>query len=189
MAIIGLFAVLALYEWFSICFSSEKSPLCKISWLVIGSTYIAAGCYAFWLIDVYAYHALLSISLLISIFAYDIGAYFVGSTLGGPKLCPAISPAKTWSGFIGGTTLCTMTVYFLLEIYDPSYSPAGTIASGLIVSVLAQAGDLLESWTKRSFNIKDSGHLIPGHGGVLDRIDSCLMVSIAVALYIYVLGL
>ena len=112
----------------------------------------------------------------------DIMAYFTGRAVGGPKLCPAVSPKKTWSGAVGGT-LCAMGVaYFLPRIVGVLstdviastvrvVNPLNLAAIGLMLSVLAQVGDLLESWIKRRFGAKDASHLIPGHGGVMDRLD------------------
>jgi phosphatidate cytidylyltransferase len=112
----------------------------------------------------------------------DIMAYFTGRALGGPKLCPAISPKKTWSGAVGGT-VCATAMAVLLPRILLAIAPAesavaiklvhpGTLAVlGALLSVLAQLGDLLESWIKRRFGAKDASHLIPGHGGVMDRLD------------------
>ncbi|MEJ2374713.1 MAG: phosphatidate cytidylyltransferase [Pseudolabrys sp.] len=104
------------------------------------------------------------------VWSTDIFAYFAGRAIGGPKLAPAISPKKTWSGAIAGAlgaTLVAALVAGLLGSLD-----IGTIAIvALLLSVIAQLGDLLESWVKRHFGAKDSSHLIPGHGGVMDRLD------------------
>lgn len=120
----------------------------------------------------------------------DIAAYFVGRTLGGPRLWPAISPKKTWSGAIGGTLCATAIAFFLPRIVGAL--PTDAFASalhvveppvlaviGLLLSVLAQLGDLLESWIKRRFGAKDASHLIPGHGGVMDRLDGFWAAALA----------
>ena len=100
----------------------------------------------------------------------DVMAYFTGHAVGGPKLCPAVSPKKTWSGAVGGT-LCATAVAFALSRAAAVGNPANLALIGLMLSVLAQVGDLLESWIKRRFGAKDASHLIPGHGGVMDRLD------------------
>ncbi len=107
----------------------------------------------------------------------DIGAYFVGRTLGGPKLWPRISPKKTWSGFIGGVTIGTLGAVLVANLAagllgTPWYGGIGLFALSLVAALLSQGGDLLESAMKRRFDVKDSSHLIPGHGGVMDRLDS-----------------
>ena len=104
------------------------------------------------------------------VWSTDILAYFVGRAIGGPKLAPAISPGKTWSGAIGGTVsgilAGVLVVYFAGESLSPWH---GLIAA--VLSVGSQIGDLFESWIKRRFGVKDSSRLIPGHGGVMDRVD------------------
>ncbi|MBD24718.1 MAG: phosphatidate cytidylyltransferase [Candidatus Marinimicrobia bacterium] len=108
--------------------------------------------------------------LLAIVWATDIGAYAIGRTIGGPKLAPSISPNKTWSGAIGGVIAAVVAASALLWGYDLI---ANFVLGGLaaIISVISQSGDLLESRLKRHFRVKDSGNLIPGHGGVMDRFD------------------
>lgn len=108
------------------------------------------------------------------VWATDIAAYFVGRSLGGPKLWPRVSPNKTWSGFCGGLlagTLSGVAVVVLMQ-GATAYFPWGVVAFfSAIASVLSQGGDLAESALKRHFGVKDSSFLIPGHGGVMDRLD------------------
>lgn len=111
----------------------------------------------------------------------DIGAYFVGRAFGKRKLIPAVSPGKTiagaWGGLLASVIISWLYVrYVLRPTTHLSMSDASVIAFGIIVSVAAQLGDLVESLLKREAGVKDSSHLIPGHGGVLDRIDSLLFV-------------
>lgn len=121
----------------------------------------------------------LIIWLLSIVWATDVGAYLFGSLLKGPKLAPRLSPHKTWAGFMGGI-LAALCVGWSLQkkmgsYFQPPFSPLGLI---LILSVAAHLGDLLESMFKRYFGVKDTGHIIPGHGGLLDRLDSLLLVAI-----------
>jgi phosphatidate cytidylyltransferase len=111
--------------------------------------------------------------LLATVWATDSGAFLTGRWLGGPKLAPVISPAKTWSGFFGGL-LGAALVAAAAGALGLIPSSGRFIALGLAVSLVAQGGDLLESRFKRHFEVKDSGTIIPGHGGVLDRLDSLL---------------
>ncbi len=122
--------------------------------------------------------------VLAVVIATDVGAYFSGRTIGGPKIAPKISPSKTWAGLIGGAMLAGLVSagFFLYNVGEIRFSPmvAVAFAIGVVLAVLAQAGDFLESWLKRRAGVKDSSNLIPGHGGVFDRIDGMLPVAIAV---------
>jgi phosphatidate cytidylyltransferase len=115
------------------------------------------------------------------VWASDIGAYAFGRLIGGPKLAPALSPNKTWAGAIGGLA-SAMVVGQLAAAFFAGDPPAVLFAISAFVAIAAQVGDLIESFAKRCFNVKDSGGLIPGHGGLLDRLDSLLLASLALAL-------
>jgi phosphatidate cytidylyltransferase len=110
----------------------------------------------------------------------DIGAYFVGRALGGPKLVPWISPNKTWAGAIGGL-LASVLVALVVAKMAALTSLFVLAMVAVVLSVLAQAGDLFESFLKRRFDAKDSSHLIPGHGGLMDRLDGFVTASVAAA--------
>ena len=108
----------------------------------------------------------------------DIGAYFVGRVLGGPKLLPRVSPNKTWAGAIGGL-LASVVVAVVVAKMAALTSLFALAMLAVVLSVLAQAGDLFESFLKRRFDAKDSSHLIPGHGGLMDRLDGFVTASVA----------
>jgi phosphatidate cytidylyltransferase len=111
----------------------------------------------------------------------DTMAFVVGRTLGGPKLWPAVSPNKTWSGFLGGVgSSALLSAMFAMMV--PGASSVTLAAVGLALAVIAQAGDLAESALKRRFNVKDASQIIPGHGGVMDRMDGVVTVAIAAGL-------
>ena len=111
------------------------------------------------------------IVLLFSIvWTTDVLGYFAGRAFGGPKLWPSVSPKKTWSGAICGT-VGAVVVALLVAAQFGSFDRIAIIAVALLLSIMAQAGDLFESWVKRQFDAKDSSHIIPGHGGVMDRLD------------------
>lgn len=113
--------------------------------------------------------------------ATDIFAYFAGRSIGGPKLAPKISPNKTWAGLIGGmvgASFCGWAVAWYFQLGTPF------LWIGASMGLVAQLGDLYESWEKRRAGIKDSGSLIPGHGGVLDRLDGLLAVAVAVMIIV-----
>lgn len=105
------------------------------------------------------------------VWATDILAYFVGRSVGGPKLAPAISPGKTWSGALGGTIAAVLAGLGLAYGLASPLSLTAFAGLTLLLSVMSQMGDLFESWIKRRFGVKDSSNLIPGHGGVMDRVD------------------
>lgn len=119
--------------------------------------------------------------LFLLVWATDIGAYAAGRTIGGPLLMPTISPKKTWAGLLGGMVSAMMAGAGVALLSGLSTLPALIIGSAAL-AVIAQAGDLLESWVKRRWDVKDSSAIIPGHGGVLDRVDGLLAAAIAVAL-------
>jgi len=111
----------------------------------------------------------------------DIAAYFIGRAAGGPKLVPQVSPNKTWSGAIGGTLAAVVVALVLAK----AAALAGLFAIAMlaiVLSVSAQAGDVFESFLKRRFGAKDSGHLIPGHGGLMDRLDGFVTASVVATL-------
>ncbi len=119
--------------------------------------------------------------VLATVWATDIAAYAVGRTVGGPRLAPRISPAKTWSGLAGGTVAAAIVGYAANLVMGGSHWLAFSTI-GAVLAIVEQAGDLAESYAKRRFGAKDSGSLIPGHVGLLDRLDGLLAVVIAVIL-------
>lgn len=119
--------------------------------------------------------------MFILIWINDTGAYCFGSTLGKNKLFPRLSPKKSWEGFIGGLGCCIASGFAFSYIIDGVMPMWGWMLFGAVVSLLSTWGDLFESLLKRTFGIKDSGKIIPGHGGILDRIDSLLFVAMGTA--------
>ncbi len=125
--------------------------------------------------------------LLVVVWATDIAAYFVGRTLGGPRLAPRISPGKTWSGLIGGVIGAAGLGWLVaFALFGTTHLASALGAAGLAIS--AQAGDLFESALKRHFAVKDSSGLIPGHGGLLDRIDGLLLAAPLLAMGLTFMG-
>ncbi|MEK6733974.1 MAG: phosphatidate cytidylyltransferase [Pseudomonadota bacterium] len=161
-------------EWYNITYHQ------KTSFRIFGGLYILLSCLSLlWIID--QHHIVNNtikfngvntvMSIFVIVWANDVGGYIFGRTFGGKLLCPKISPNKTWAGFFGGVIFAILISPFLGE---------GMGAAG-IAAMIASLGDLLESWTKRKCKVKDSGQLIPGHGGLLDRVDGVLLLSIVVA--------
>ncbi len=124
--------------------------------------------------------------MVLAVWAFDTAAYVFGSRWGRRRFLVHLSPSKTWTGVVGGT-LGAVAVS-AVTLWAVGQSPLGGLALGLLVSVAAQAGDLAESMLKRAAAAKDSGRLIPGHGGMLDRIDSLLFAAPAVYVYVVFLG-
>jgi phosphatidate cytidylyltransferase len=124
----------------------------------------------------------LVLTLVVIIAATDIGAYFTGKRFGKHKLAPVISPNKTWEGLSGGVFFAMVAAAIMIPYSMPVYSMFGV---GISIALLAQTGDLFESWVKRKAGAKDSGFLIPGHGGLLDRFDGYLLTAPAFALMVY----
>ena len=131
--------------------------------------------------------SILLIWLIASVVATDTGAYIAGRSIGGPKLAPRISPNKTWAGLFGGM-VASAAVGGICGVLVEGADPIKLVVLGAAVAVVGQLGDLLESFFKRRFGVKDSGRLIPGHGGVLDRLDGHMMVITVMAVVVLVSG-
>lgn len=158
-------------------------------WTVWGSAYIAFPVASFLWLRGLPEGKTLSFLMLFYIWATDIGAYLAGRSIGGAKLAPAISPNKTWAGLFGGMA-CAAVVGFLAGIVTNLNASAFLLAfTGALIAVVGQAGDISESWVKRHFGVKDSGNLIPGHGGLLDRLDGFLAACPFFCLIIWMAGL
>ena len=123
---------------------------------------------------------IITIWLVLIIWFTDIFAYFTGKTLGGPKIFPKVSPKKTWSGFIGGLIGAGIASFLVQSYFNIPEFAWRLIALALFVSAIGQLGDALESSIKRQFDVKDSGSLIPGHGGLFDRLDAFLVAAPAI---------
>ncbi len=157
-------------------------------WQAAGVLYLGLPALAIIALRDFAPHgAWVLIGLFLIVWATDTGALVCGNLIGGPRLAPVLSPNKTWAGAIGGiVSAAVVEAVFLLIL-------GGHVALGALfgaaMAVIAHVGDLFESWTKRCFHVKDSGSMIPGHGGVLDRIDSTLATLVALAVLVLVLKL
>jgi phosphatidate cytidylyltransferase len=153
---------------------------------LLGVAWIALGLGSLLLLrDVPEHGRLAVFTLLIAVFADDTFAYLVGRLVGRHKLAPALSPGKTWEGFVAGTLAAIAVAFFALYEQDFLTIPE-SIVFGAAIALAGAAGDLFESALKRDLQVKDSGQLLGGHGGMLDRIDSLLFASVAA--YFVILG-
>ena len=152
------------------------SPRFRI-WMAAGVLYAGSLLVACVLLRADASHGFLTIAFLFAIvWTTDILGYFVGRLVGGPKLWPRVSPKKTWSGAIGGG-FAAMAAGLAVAHYAYAANPLAVAGLALLLSAASQAGDLLESAIKRRFGVKDAGHVIPGHGGIMDRLDGFLAAA------------
>ncbi|MBQ6202952.1 MAG: phosphatidate cytidylyltransferase [Prevotella sp.] len=193
-----------IYLFISELYLKQKNPIQDWAYTMLSQLYVALP---FSMINVLsfqadplsgqiAYHWLLPMSVFIFLWANDTGAYCAGSLFGRHKLFPRVSPGKTWEGSIGGAVIVLIIAavisYFAgsdasLSTLNAQLSTLKWIGLGLVVVFFGTWGDLVESLFKRTLGIKDSGNILPGHGGMLDRFDSSLMAIPAAVIYLYTL--
>lgn len=179
--ILGLVISLGLLgEWVRLLRGIQFSFTLKLCLGVGGTAYL--GVALAWILNQLSQPAgcRLIMGLLFLVWAIDTSAFFGGKFFKGPKLAPSISPHKTWSGFISGMIAGLSLGSLLIGSFFPS---TFTLSGVALLSLMAQGGDLLESQVKRWSHVKDSSSLIPGHGGLLDRLDSFLALAVALALW------
>ena len=186
-----------IYLFVSELYTKNKNAVHDLSYTMLGQMYVALPLS---MINVLAFRTatdgnihfyyLLPLSVFIFLWTSDTGAYCVGSLFGKHKLFPRISPAKSWEGSIGGGVL-VLVAAFLVSLLDQNHGNLSGLNTlqwlglGLVVTISGTWGDLVESLIKRTLGIKDSGTILPGHGGMLDRFDSSLLAIPASAVYIY----
>ncbi len=212
---VAIVAIIVLWEWCSLAFALTVYPLRRIAWVAAGLIYIGVAAFLLNYVRSTSGSVLQVGYLVLLVIGVDVGAYFFGRRIGGPKIAPAISPSKTWAGLVGGAiTAAAISALigwswpsglceFYYRAFEPQLSasvfsfdsrchlPVPTIAQllptalviGSLVAVVAQSGDFFESWMKRKAGVKDSGNLLPGHGGVFDRVDGLLALAFVVGVY------
>ncbi len=167
-------------EWYNII------PSMQPKWRLFGIAYITT--------PIIAALALRDLSLaallypIIMVIATDCGAFFAGRTIGGPKIYPSISPNKTWAGLAGGAAASALVAALFISYVPFPEQIWSAILIGIIIAVIAQAGDFFESHLKRQKGLKDSGQMLPGHGGLLDRLDGYIFVLPAYLLYLIIMA-
>jgi phosphatidate cytidylyltransferase len=170
----ALCAPIMIGEWFRL---TRGRPAARVAAVLYS---IAALLALLWLRHQPAHGRETILWILACVWATDIGAYFIGSFAGGAKLAPSISPSKTWSGLVGGMCFSAVVSAACGLVFNAGETLMLALI-GIAIAVVAQAGDLLESAAKRQAGVKDSGNLIPGHGGVLDRIDGLIAALVLIA--------
>jgi phosphatidate cytidylyltransferase len=201
-AFVALLACGVIFEWNKLIERFGLSGFAETLWFFAGVLYVGGAAYAMMVVrngrqvlpldpaqSGYAPLVVL-VGFILPVIAVDVGAYFAGRAIGGPKIAPKISPAKTWAGLIGGALLAGLVgVVVELTDFGPAAAPGtsalaigAALVGGVLIAVLAQAGDFFESWMKRRAGVKDSGALIPGHGGLFDRLDGFIAVFFALFL-------
>lgn len=161
-----------------IVFSRNRFDLFQMAYLLVGALYIGYG-FSFMMKTIWEPHGLaLSLLVIFVTWANDSGAYFVGRKWGKRKLWPEISPNKTIEGALGGVFFGVLTSIAMFQAFPELGEWSAALLMGVVVTVVGQIGDLVESALKRSTGVKDSGTILPGHGGVLDRFDSLLYTFI-----------
>lgn len=187
---------LMMYLLISELYKKQKDPVQNWAYGMMSQMYIALG---FSMLNVLAYHTtgsesipqyqpILPLSIFIFTWINDTGAYCTGMLFGKHRLFERISPKKSWEGSIGGAIFCIIAANVMSHFFT-FLSVAEWIGLGLTVVVFGTWGDLTESLLKRTLGIKDSGSILPGHGGMLDRFDSTLMAVPAAVVYLYILSL
>lgn len=203
-AFVALVALGVYFEFQRLVRGFETRSGVVVLWLVGGFVYVGLGAAMLALLGMSAqWGRLLLLAVIAGVIGTDVGAYFAGRTIGGPKIAPRISPSKTWAGLGGGMVGASAMLLLVAWLSLPAQrggttgeghllfeTPFASMADALmpcliagpVMAVLAQSGDFFESWLKRRAGVKDSGRLIPGHGGLFDRVDGMLAV-------LFVLGL
>ena len=193
------YLVTLIYLMVSELYLKQEDPVHDWAYTMMSQLYIALP---FSMLNVLAFQSdaegvhyvwTLPLSVFVFLWINDTGAYLCGSLLGKHKLFPRISPGKSWEGSIGGGILVMIVAvlgWYLLEQYEQNalgLSALEWAGLGLVIVIFGTWGDLVESLFKRTLGIKDSGHILPGHGGMLDRFDSSLMAIPAAVVYLYTL--
>ena len=194
-AFVALVALGVLWEWWGLVSRMSQDAIARLLWISAALIYVSIASVTLWALreNRGIFPVLLTLGTVI---ATDVGAYSAGRTFGGPKIAAKISPSKTWSGLAGGmlaagAMLGSFLIYSAYHADSPSYDDVSDLtyavmglALGSIAAIIAQAGDFFESWLKRRANVKDSGSLIPGHGGLFDRVDGLLAVCFVTGLFL-----
>ena len=184
------YLLLIAYTFIRELYKKAGSPLDNLAYFALSQLYAALPFALLNILSTFgpeAYNYIMPLSIFIFLWCSDSGAYFVGSAIGRHRLFERISPKKSWEGSIGGGVLALVAAY-VLSIYYPMLGTLEWLGMAAVVVVAGTWGDLIESCMKREMGIKDSGNILPGHGGILDRFDSAILAIPSVVIYLYILG-
>lgn len=185
-ALILLISIIVAFEWSNMIQKMPHEKSLK-SWYLIGVLYIYIPSFAMIAIRHMEGGMIITLWYMLTIWSSDTTAYFVGKTIQGKKLCPSISPTKTYSGMLGGlcggVTISLLLYHSISAVKNISWLHFMILA--IITTLISQISDLLESAIKRKCGVKDSGSLIPGHGGVMDRTDSLVLTAPFIMIVVY----
>lgn len=188
LAFVAAIAAGVLWEWAQLVQGFTRSAPAKALWMIGGVAYIGVAAATLMALRTVNPGPELALQVVGMVVATDIGAYFAGRAIGGPKIAPRISPSKTWAGLGGGMIAAAGVLLLSIQLLGHgSVAPGNSAvyaAMGAIIAVIAQSGDFLESWMKRRAGVKDSGKLIPGHGGLFDRVDGLLAVCFVIGVFV-----
>ena len=194
MALVILVGLGVYWEFSKLVLGFADSTGKRAAWLMGGLFYVGLACFTLLMFSAPFFGMTPAIILIAGVIGTDVGAYFAGRTFGGPKIAPRISPSKTWSGLFGGmvgaglSMMAAQAFIFRMQMKNSpedvslSYGWISLAVIGLLLAIVAQMGDFFESWMKRRAGVKDSGRLIPGHGGLFDRTDGLIAVAFAAGL-------
>lgn len=180
-SIYGFYIVLVLI---SELYSQKSNPLHNWAYFILGQIFVALPFSLLnFILFIDSWQPLLLLSVFVTIWVNDTGAYLIGVSFGKHRLFERISPKKSWEGFFGGAVAALISGY-LFSIYIPQISLLNWLIFSEIIVIFGTFGDLIESLMKRTVNVKDSGNVIPGHGGLLDRFDSMLLAAPVIFIYL-----
>ncbi len=193
LALVGIAIPILIWEFWGLVRNISAHIGARAAWMAFGVIYIVGASVVLLILRLYPGSDWTDVALPMAlVIAIDTGAYFAGRTVGGPKIAPAISPSKTWAGLVGGMAAAAIILLlwtrWMLERDGIGYifdirDFLGTIFLGALAAIVAQAGDFFESWMKRRAGVKDSSNLIPGHGGLFDRVDGLLALCWGLAIF------
>lgn len=172
------------FEWSALCLQMYPPSAKRTAWRYAGAVYCGIACAVLLAMRDMPDGTWLVLLVVGAVIGTDVGAYALGRALGGPKIAPKISPSKTWAGLFGGILGASLVSGFVagsLEGFAATSVP-DLLLAGTFIAVVAQAGDFFESWMKRKAGVKDSGKLLPGHGGLFDRVDGLMAVLFVIGI-------
>jgi phosphatidate cytidylyltransferase len=197
MTLVILVGLGVLWEFSKLVLGFANNTGVRVLWLLGGLVYVGLACFTLLMFSAPFFGMTPAILLIAGVIGTDVGAYFAGRTFGGPKIAPRISPSKTWSGLMGGMIgagllmigIQALIYWGRVDARDHSdiylaYGWKSLAMTGSALAVVAQIGDFFESWMKRRAGVKDSGRLIPGHGGLFDRTDGLIAVAFVAGLIV-----